>query len=118
MLRKYPVDLQVVDEFWTVSYRLTNPLESALAAYYTCHRQIGERAKSHCKRRARHIDRNEEGRRTMAAINLLQSTAKALVNLFSAENDAPVMGVSNGAYLGHDARVARQASNAYGRLAG
>lgn len=53
----------------------------------------------------------------MAAINLLQSTAKAIAHLFTAENDAPVMGVSNGAYLGHGARVNQKASNAYGRLA-
>ena len=53
----------------------------------------------------------------MAAINLLQSTAKAIANLFSNELEDAVPGISNGAYLDRTAHVTPKASSAYGRLA-
>lgn len=60
------------------------------------------------------ITRDMKGR-TMAAINLLQSTAKAIVNLFSNEINVP--GVSNTPYLGHTAHVSPKTSSEFGRLA-
>ncbi|MCF6412834.1 hypothetical protein [Collinsella ihumii] len=51
----------------------------------------------------------------MAAINLLQSTAKAIVNLFSNEINVP--GVSNTPYLGRTAHVSPKVSSEFGRLA-